>query len=382
MKILIICHEFPPLGGGAANGAYYLAKDFTAKNHEVTVLTSKSRRLNSNDQNFNIVYLPVLRRYIDRTSPLELLSFAILGILYGLFNVRKKKFDACIAIHGIPSGWVALFLYWLFKIPYVVSLRGGDVPGFLPQSYNKLHKKVNLLTDLYWANACSIITNSHGLKEIADITANRIKKEIKVIPNGVNCQVFEPDLSLRDNHSIKIIYTGRITLQKGLECFIEALRKSRKEIIRRFSVEIIGDGPLKEYLRGISVDLQAEGILTFTDWLDKQNLLIKYKKAHIFILPSLYEGMSNSLLEAMACGCMVIATNISGNNEVIREGDNGFLFAPGDIRGLSNILVRVLNSDIKTIELMGNRSRIIAQTYDWDIVTDSYIRYIKNILPR
>jgi len=382
MKILIICHEFPPIGGGAANAAFYIAKHLKNKQHEITVVTSRFKKASLGRYDFNIVYLPVLRRHADRTSPLELVSFTVSGIIYGLKAVRKRKYDICLAMHGIPSGWIAFVMYKLFKIPYIVSLRGADVPGFLPQQYDKLHKKVKILTYLYWKNAKSIIANSEGLKELSDITADRLGKDIKVIPNGVDCQAFKPDYSLRSSKAINIVYTGRITLQKGLECLIEAIRRAKGRIKNNFNVKIIGNGYLKEYLKNISSELCGEGIVTFSDWMDKKSLIGEYKKAHIFILPSFYEGMSNSLLEAMACGCMVIASDIPGNRELVKKSENGALFDPGNVLKLENTLVKVLNSEPGIIEEMGRRSRRIAENLDWSKAADSYLKELNTAIVR
>ena len=382
MKILIICHEFPPLGGGAANAAFYLSGEFAVKGHEVTVLTSGfGNNKPKHDPNVRVVGLPVLRRYIYRTNPLELISFTISAVFYAMFFIRRNQYDMCLAIHGIPSGWAALFIYKVFKIPYIVSLRGGDVPGFLPQSYDRLHKKVSFLTRAYWRHARLLITNSLGLKEIADRTAKTIRKSVEVIPNGIDSSFFVPNYAQRDNQAIRIIYAGRITLQKGLEGFIDALILCRPEIKNKFYFEIIGEGPLKDGLKAKYASLIEESILIFSGWLSKEELLERYQKAHIFALPSLYEGMSNSLLEAMASGCMVIASNIAGNNELVKSGINGFLFNIHDRAGLEDILVKALNYKQSVIEDMGRSSRSIADRYSWVEVAQRYTDYaLKSVL--
>ncbi len=373
MKILIICHEFPPIGGGAANAAFYIASYLRNKQHEVTVVTSRFKRVNQAKYNFNIIYLPVLRKHIDRTSPLELISFALSGIFYSLFNIRKSRYDICLAIHGIPSGWVAFFIRKIFGISYIISLRGGDVPGFLPMHYDKLHRKVKFLTNLYWRNADSIVTNSEGLKELADNTAKLIGVKTKVIPNGVDCNVFRPDYSLRDNRNIRIVYAGRITAQKGLEYFIQSIVNITGKVKNNFKIKIIGEGYLKTSLEYMVSNLCQKGVVEFAGWMDKENLVEEYKRSHIFILPSFYEGMSNSLLEAMACGCMAIASDIPGNRELVKKNENGILFDSGNILKLEEVLVKTLNSGPGTIEEMGKKSRIIAEKFDWNRVADLYL---------
>jgi len=371
MKILIICHEFPPIGGGAGNAAMYLARNFALK-HEVAVLTSRFKNLKNGIQGVDMIYLPVLRKHIDRASPLELLSFTLSGIFYALARFKRNKYDVCLAIHGIPSGWLALFIWKVFKIPYIVSLRGGDVPGFLPESYDNLHRAVKFLTLKYWKNAQRLITNSQGLRELAKITAMIMNKNIEVIPNGIDCEFFRNDFQARDKNVTKMLFTGRITKQKGLEAFIKTLKQTRGEIKGSFSFQIIGEGPLKVSLQNLSRELFQGNTVSFGNWVEKNKLLREYQSADIFILPSYYEGMSNSLLEAMACGCMVIATDIAGNNELVRDGKNGFLFKPGDNKRLKEILISVLNNNPDVIQGMGRESRIIAEGYNWSNVSKRY----------
>ncbi len=375
MKILIICHEFPPIGGGAGNAAMYLAKNLAFK-HEVTVLTSRFKNLKNGMQGVDMIYLPVLRKHIDRTSPLELLSFTLSGIFYVLAKFKKSRYDVCLAIHGIPSGWLALFIQKVFRIPYVVSLRGGDVPGFLPESYDNLHRAVKFLTLKYWKSAQRLITNSQGLRELAKNTAMIMNKNIEVIPNGIDCEFFRTDFQARDKNVIKMLFTGRITEQKGLEAFIKTLKQARGAIKRKFLFQIIGEGPLKLPLQNLSRELFHENTVSFGSWIEKDKLLREYQIADIFILPSYYEGMSNSLLEAMACGCMIIATDIAGNNELVKDGKNGFIFKPGDDNKLKEILISVLNNDLNVIQSMGRESRAIAEGYNWSNVSKRYEAYL------
>ncbi|MDD5594879.1 MAG: glycosyltransferase family 4 protein [Candidatus Omnitrophica bacterium] len=375
MKILLICHEFPPLGGGAGNAAMYLAKNL-ALEHEVTVLTSRFKNHKQRNEGLNIINLAVLRKHIDRTSPLELLSFTLSGVFYALAKFKRNKYDVCLAIHGIPSGWLAMFIWKVFKIPYIVSLRGGDVPGFLPESYDNLHRAVKFLTLKYWKNSQRLITNSQGLKDLANNTARKMNKDIEVIPNGIDCNFFRSDFQARDKNVIKMLFTGRITRQKGMEAFIKTLKQASGAIKQNFSLQIIGEGPLKVPLQNLSHELFQENTVSFGSWVEKNKLLHEYQGADIFILPSLYEGMSNSLLEAMACGCMVIATDIAGSNELVKDGKNGFLFKPGDSNKLKEILISVLNNDLDVIQSMGRESRAIAEGYNWSNVSKRYEAYL------
>jgi glycosyltransferase involved in cell wall biosynthesis len=373
MNILVICHEFPPVGGGTGNAAMHIGREL-AKNHAVTVLTSSGLRLPRREEKdgLTIVRTSGLRRRIYGMSPLELLIFTLSAIPSAIKLHRQKHIDGCLAFHGVPAAWVSLALWKFCRVPYVVSLRGVDVPGFLPKRFDRLHQLVIRLTRLSWHNARRVVANSQGLKDLAERTALPIGVEVDVIPNGVDLEFYRPAASKKITPVRKALFAGRITEQKGLIYLLEALGGRTMEFQSRLGVEIVGDGDLKISLERLAQKLGLDSIVSFYPRLSREELLKKYQSSCFFILPSLAEGMSNVILEAMACGLPVAATAIDANAELVREGINGFLFPPRDAAALGRLLARIAQMDEEQLSAMGRTSRECVKDLSWVKAAEAY----------
>lgn len=373
MNILVICHEFPPVGGGTGNAAMHIGREL-AKIHAVTVLTSSGFRLPRREEKdgLTIVRTPGLRRRIYGMSPLELLVFTLSAIPAAMKLHRQKHIDGCLAFHGVPAAWISLALWKFCRVPYVVSLRGADVPGFLPKRFDRLHQLVIRLTRLSWHHARRVVANSQGLKDLAERTALPIGVEVDVIPNGVDLEFYRPADAKTPMPVRKVLFAGRVTEQKGLGYLLEALAGRAAELEGRLGVEIVGDGDLKTDLERHAHKRGLASIVSFSSWLSREELIKKYRSSDFFILPSLAEGMSNVILEAMACGLPVAATAIDANAELVREGINGFLFPPRDAAALGRLLARIAQMDEGELLAMGRTSRERVKDLSWVKAAEAY----------
>ena len=155
MKILLINSEYPPIGGGAGNASSNIARVLVQRGQDVLVLTSHWDDLPFEEtcDAIKIIRMSVLRRKMDRSNALEQISF-IFGASFRTFGlIRQFKPDVTLAFFGLPSGAVALLLKWFYQIPYVVSLRGGDVPGFRPYDFRLYHKLAAPFLRSIWKQA-------------------------------------------------------------------------------------------------------------------------------------------------------------------------------------------------------------------------------------
>ncbi|HEY6074772.1 MAG TPA: glycosyltransferase, partial [Anaerolineales bacterium] len=155
MKILLINSEYPPIGGGAGNASAHLARCLGSFGHEVTILTSSYKDLPAREAHgpVTILRVPALRRSMDRSSALEQVSFILAASLRAFNLIRQTKPDVTLAFFGVPSGVVAWLLKKLYRIPYIVSLRGGDVPGFRPYDFKVYHQLIGPFLHRIWREA-------------------------------------------------------------------------------------------------------------------------------------------------------------------------------------------------------------------------------------
>jgi glycosyltransferase involved in cell wall biosynthesis len=375
MRILVINSEYPPIGGGAGNASANIARWLAAFGHEVAVLTAHFGdlpRLETQD-GVTIHRLPALRRKQDRSGALEQLAFIASGTLHSLGLARRFKPDVTLAFFGVPSGAIAWALNILYRIPYVVSLRGGDVPGFRPYDFKVFHKLIGPFLRVIWHSASGVIANSRGLRSLARAFDSSI--EIPIIPNGVEVSRF--DAGQRDWSAPRLLSVGRIVYQKGLDLGLRALAQL-KDLDWHWS--IAGDGPQMDPLKSLAQELGIAERVTFLGWQSKADLTQAYHRANLFLFPSRHEGMPNAVLEAMASGLPVIATRIAGNEELVLDGETGVLVAPEDVNALRDGLRRLL-TDAQMRERMGRASRLrVEREYSWESVALQYSEYLKKIL--
>ena len=190
MKILLINSEFPPIGGGAGNASANLARCLAFLGHQVIVLTAAYRDLPREEtlEEVLVYRIPAGRRWMDRSSAFEQLCFVAAASLAAWRLVRRWNPDVTLAFFGMPSGAVAWLLKKLFGIPYVVSLRGGDVPGFRPYDFKFYHRLIGPFLHVIWRDAAAVVANSTGLRDLA--LAFDPGAEIPIVPNMSTPQVW------------------------------------------------------------------------------------------------------------------------------------------------------------------------------------------------
>jgi len=373
MRILLVNYEFPPIGGGAATATFFLAKSLLAQGHQVCVMTSAIDDLpyRSVEEGIEVLRLPTLRKLKDRANILEMGSFSIMGLLRLPSIVGEFKPNCAIVMFSIPCGHIGLALNKFWNIPYVISLRGGDVPHFNP-SVDRFHRCLRPLRHMILGRACAVVANSVGLAKLSYETD---PFDIVVIPNGVDCHFFRP--SKRDMPATRyfnFLFVGRFSSeQKNLARLLEELATLNQSYPGQFLFQIVGDGPEKESLMRLAVQLGLENIVVWHGWIDRKNLQELYQSSDCLINASLVEGMSNVVLEAMASGLPVIASAVRGNTETVNHGESGLLFDLDRPDDFQKMLRHVLE-DRDAARALGIRAREIAQArFSWDSAAESYM---------
>ncbi len=176
---------------------------------------------------------------------------------------------------------------------------------------------------------------------------------------------------------------GRLTPVKDQQLLLRAiahLRESNPELGNRLRLLIVGDGPLQLALTQMIERLYLQDVV----WLagDRDDVPGLLQAMDIFVLPSLGEGISNTVLEAMASGLPVIATAVGGNVELVKEGFNGSLFAAGDHVALSEALMALLVNDRERVRWGINSRQHVCQHFDWGRTVDAYLSVYDELLGR
>jgi glycosyltransferase involved in cell wall biosynthesis len=371
MNILLLNYEYPPLGGGAGNATANMAREMAGLGHAVRVVTAAFGDMPRREtvDGFEIRRIAAIRRHADHCSPLEMLSFLASASLALPVMAQTFAPDACVAFFGIPCGPAAWALKSLRGTPYVVSLRGGDVPGFQPYDLAGYHRLTGPLIRFLWRGAAHVVANSQGLAELARKSAGTTP--IRMIPNGVDAKRFQPaDDTLRQG-PVQLLFVGRVVRQKGLDVLLDAL--AGLPATASFELTIVGDGPLRPDLADQAARLGLEDRVRFPGWVSRDDMPDRLRQADVFVFPSRDEGMPNAVLEAMASGLPVAATRISGNEELVADGETGFLVLPDDPAALAGALARLV-ADRGLCRRLGAAGRDkVERQYSWRAVAEAYL---------
>ena len=357
LRVLLLNYEFPPLGGGAATASAQIARHLARRGVRVVVVTSAFRGLPRWERRdgYLVRRVAVLRRHLDRCSVPEMGLYMAGALLPTLHVARRFRPDLLHVFFGMPTGVVGLAVHELCGIPYLLSLRGGDVPGFMEAETARLHRLTRPLTRRVWARAGAVVVNSRGLYDLASRSADG--RHLDIVPNGTDLQRFVPALAGRDGCSnVRLLFVGRFVGQKGLSYLLDAIAALPASAAERVRLALVGSGPDEAALRQQARDLGLASRVQFSGWVPREEIVTHYQRADIFVLPSLDEGMPNVVLEAMACGLPVLATAIRGNTELVRQEVNGLLVPPANVPALSQALARLI-ADTELRMAMGKQSR-------------------------
>ncbi|MFA5776857.1 MAG: glycosyltransferase family 4 protein [Parcubacteria group bacterium] len=376
MKILFFNYEYPPLGGGAANATAYILEEYSKiSGLEVDLITSSidsNYHLDKIGENIFIHRLPIGKNQnnLHYQSQKDLLVYLWKAYFFSKKLVGKNKYDLSHSFFTIPCGFISLLLRWQYEIPYIISLRGSDVPGYSDR-FIFLYKFIKPLTRLIWKKSSGVIANSNDLKELALKT--NLKQEIGVIPNGINISDFTPDPKKRpDGKLIITVGASRVTARKGINYLLEAIRTLISKYPEIY-LKVMGDGNEKENLEKLAKELGIKKNVEFTGRIPREETFPYYQEASIFVLPSLNEGMSNAMLEALSSGLPLVATDTGGARKLLEEGVNGFIIKMKDSQDIAEKL-ETLAKDRELRAEMGDESRKKAETMSWEKVAVQYVK--------
>lgn len=364
MRVLILNYEFPPLGGGGANATKYILREFkNYKNLKIDLVTSSEK--NENEiikfgENIKIYKINVKKKEIHHWRDIEVLRYMYHGLKLCKKLNKKNKYNLCHAFFTLPSGYIPFKL----KIPYITSIRGSDVPGFNDRF--KLHYKlITNITKKIWKNSKFVISNSEGLRDLA-LKTNK-NQTIDIIPNGVDTDEFTP--KTKDNKNLEILCVTRLIKRKGLNYLISAMNNLKEHNI---NLTIIGSGVEKDNLTQQIKNSELEGKIKILGEISHDKLPKYYSNSDIFILPSLNEGMSNTILEAIASGLPIITTETGGSKELIK--DNGIIIKKKNSGEIKTAILKFYKNR-ELMESMSKESRKRAKELDWKKVAESYYNY-------
>ncbi|MBK9982206.1 MAG: glycosyltransferase family 4 protein [Saprospiraceae bacterium] len=310
MRILVLTIEYPPLGGGASPMSHEINKNYVQRGHVVEVVTMSFKGLPDEEyvDGIHIHRVPCRRTQKHISYPLEHVSFILAARKFLKKYLHTHSFDVCHTHFIIPTGILARWMYKNYRIPFIITAHGSDVPGFNPDRFYLLHKiSPPLIRSIVkWSSA--IVVPSMYLSSLLKKVVIHSDSKIIHIPNGINTDYFVPGKKEKI-----IVSSGRLLERKGFHHLIEAV--SPEDI--GYNVHICGDGPMMSQLKALAS--KSKTPIIFHGWIDNRDELYKsiLSQATFYCLVSSNENASVSLMEAMSSGCVVITSDVSGCPETV-----------------------------------------------------------------
>lgn len=338
MKILIISPTHEGIGG-VARHAQGLIKFLKSKGHTVDIISSE-----------NTFTLPIKK--------LKNPSFLISSFLKTKFI---KDYDIVHAQHPIAalamknvSGKKVLTIHGIYSEQ--IGILHGKSSSKLSNNFEK--------NAFSWADAITA-----GSKEAYDYYS-KLGSKVFFIPNAIDINSLPSSSDIR--YEKQIIFAGRLSKEKGILTTLESAKNLPKDI----HLIIIGTGPEENTV--IESTKNNENV-HFLGYQPKEKTIPLIRGSVLLIQPSFAEGISATLLEAMACKTSIITTNIGGNKELLVHNKTGMLIEPGNSSMLLKKIVEMLNNKNLQDEI-SKSAYVEVQKYDWSNVGQLYVDLYKKLL--
>ena len=372
MKILVLSHEYPPVGGGGGKIAQDLCKGFVQNGHEVCLLTSHYGDLAFEEtiDDVEIVRLKVGRGEMFKASMSSMMRFDWASFWTGLKKIRAWKPDVIHAHFAVPAGATALLLSKLTGVPYLITAHLGDVPGGTPDKTSKWFKVIYPFTFPIWKQANKIVAVSQFTKSLADV---HYPVEIEIIHNGIDLSPFSGD-SIAVNQIPHFVFAGRYMTQKNVPQIVKSLAQI-KDLDWRCT--LIGDGPERSRVDGLIEMYDLQDQIVQPGWVQPEEVISIFKNADILFMPSYSEGLPLTGLQALACSLAFMVSDVGGFSDLVVDGKNGFAVHPDDTDGYVAALKKLM--DPAQLLAAKKASWKHVQAFDLSLIVKQYINAFNSI---
>jgi len=380
VNLLLVNYEYPPIGGGAATASRAIARAWRRTGHDVVVLTSGTGDMvgEHDEDGVRVIRLHVGRRAADRSAMSELLLFGARGWLRARDVAAAHRIDAVVAFFTIPSGVVARRIAGRRGVPYVVSLRGADVPGFLPE-LDRMHRILAPVRRRILRGARAVVANSPSL---AALSMRTDPGEVQVVRNGVDTEYFSPAPTARsrsESDPFRLLAVGRFHAHKNHAFLIRALAALPESVRARTRLDLVGDGPDRAMLESQAAAAGVAGIVAFRGWMERDRLHDLYREADCFVMPSVREGMPNVALEALASGLPVLASRAPGHEDVVIQDRTGYLFGLDGPEEFVSLVARLADDADLCAQLGAEARRVAVAEHSWERTASAYLEFFERV---
>ena len=373
MRILFCNYEYPPLGGGGGVVMAALAREL-ARRHTVTVLTSRALDLpaESLEGGVRVVRAPVFfRRELAVANFPSMMAYLPMGALRGLTLRRSGGFDVINTHFAVPTGPLGELLGWVYRIPNVLSVHGGDLydpsKGSSPHRHAWLRMPIRRLLK----RADALVGQSRNtLQHVEEIYG--VRRAAQLIPLGIERP---PTVSRAERRSFGIpddafvmVTVGRVVPRKATVRLVQALQGANRTDAHLL---IVGDGPDAVAVRNAAAEAGLTERVHLLGQVSEERKCQALSVADIFVSASQHEGFGLVFLEAMAFGLPIICYDHGGQTDFLVNGETGFVVALNDLSRFTRGIVDLCEQP-ELRRVMGQRNRRLVEEYFIDKCASRY----------
>ncbi len=378
MKILFVSRGVFPVplrvGAGAEAHMYSLANAIAKLGHEVHYVANISGETGFHK---NIILHETKTSKILASRSFYAWAFChvsgnIKSFREALKTIRNEARDFDV-IHSHGNLSSLLLSYVKRRAPIIYTVH--DTPPY-SCSYGSMketvvHNASFSLVDLAaWRRTDHLIAVSKNLK--MEMMKKGIPSgKISAVHNGVSARFLQENDEgssrrfLQEKYGIVnrfCLYVGRLDWRKGLDYLMRALRTAELRCV------VVGDGPEREHLLALANVSELHDRVFFAGFVPQNDLKHFYVAADFFVLPSLAEGLPLVVLEALASGCPVIASNIAGIPEIVSDGYNGLIVPPRDTEILSKAMQKLTNDSELRRKMSQSARHTVCENFTWESI--------------
>lgn len=316
----------------------------------------------------------------NRLSYFLLPSFFLFQFFAVFRRLKSKQYDVVHAHWLIPQGVICAIITFLLgkNSPRLLcTSHGSDLFSLQSFFMNKVKIWVGKT-----ANKMTVV--SSAMYRICVDKYHIDQNKLSIIPMGVDLSTLFVPVAGICRKSNRLIFVGRMVEVKGIEYLIDAVKKTRNTI-PDIELLLVGDGPLKEKLQKKVQKLNLNNNIKFLGSVNQKELPALYSSSAIMVAPSIVdkmnaqEGFGLTVIEALGCGCLVIASNKVGASDII-DSKNGLIVNEADSDAIAEGIISLHNRDNTDQDKNNSENSIHYSKYDWDNIAQSYYELIINML--
>jgi len=368
--------EFLPFPSGRLKRIYEVARRL-ARKHEVHIYCQRYHK--NEERVIDGIYVHGIGLPINSPSSFLKRTFSAGSYFFSLID--GNSFDVINTnwlFPAIPSYLAAK----LRKTPVILSSDGilwRHVSNLNLQQYGSAMTLFGcMMEDLIVRNNYEAYTTvSQGTKEeLVSMGVNTEK--VFVVYNGVDLDFYDK-ISVQEKNVPTVCYVGHLEERKNVLDLINAFSMVLK-VVPDANLVVAGSGILREKAIGLVKALGMTRNVSFKGQLGFEEAATVIKSSDVLVLPSLIEGFGLVLAEANACRKPVIAYNVPNVREVVRDGINGFLVQPKNVKMLSERIIRILKDENLQKQLGENGRKIVEENFTWDKASENILKVYHHVL--